>query len=291
MKERNVKNIMISILSIFGAAFVAVLVHAFMPSPGATINTDDFNSLLVRNFGFPIVASSYFIFLYLHILIVLIYFGLKSNMDAKKIGLRFGTAFALIYFMGMQEVIVESSPFSSWGFDFVAYEFFLGLGDAIPAFILCIVITTFIFSNKKNKISYKSQFNKYELLSIVVIAFAFFCERTIGYLVGYIDSDIKKFPLPVLIWTTIFGIVYGIAFILLQPIYNNNKNAFIFSLNISVITLGINWMIFNSFIGMIFAGTILQVLLRSGIDVAVIFIATILLNKLPSKFSLKPQNC
>jgi hypothetical protein len=275
MKKINLKNSIISILCILGASIVAILVHALMPSPGATINPGDFNSLPVKIFGFPVVASSYFIILYLHILIVLLYFGLQSSMDTRKIGLRFGTAFALIYLLGMQEVIVESSPFSGWGFEFVAYQFFMGLGDAIPVFILCIVITAFIFGKKKNKVSYKQQFDKYKLLGVIVIAFAFFCERTIGYIVGYIDSDIEKYPIPVLIWTALFGIVYGIAFILLRPIYYN-KSTFTSSLNISVFTLGINWIVFNSFIGMIFSGTILQMLLRSGIDVAVIFITTII---------------
>jgi hypothetical protein len=50
-------------------------------------------------------------------------------------------------------------------------------------------------------------------------------------------------------------------------------------------------MIFNSFIGMILAGTILQVLLKSGIDVAVIFFVTIFLGKyLPLQSRAKIQN-
>lgn len=275
MVKRKGKNIIISVLCILGATIFAILVHALMPSPGAKMNVDDFNSFLIRKFGFPAVASSYFIFLYLHISIVLGYFGSKSNMDTKKVGIRFGAAFALIYFIGMQEVFVEASPFSKWGFDFVMYQFFMGLGDAIPAFILCMVISVFVFGKKKINISFKTSFNKYKLLSILIIAFAFFCERTIGYIIGYIDSDIERFPIPVLVWTIIFGIAYGIAFILLHPVYYNKKSTFISSLNITVFTLGINWMIFNSFMGMILAGTILQTLLRSGIDVVVIFIATI----------------
>lgn len=258
---------------------IAILVHAFIPSPGAALNSDDFNSLLVKTFGFPVVASSYFILLYLHIVIILLYFGSKTNINTKKIGLRFGTAFALIYFMGMQEVVVEASPFTSWGFDFVMYQFFMGLGDAIPVFILCIVITVSILKKKENKITCKVQFCKYRLLHVVTIAFAFFLERTIGYIVGYIDSDIEHYPIPVLIWTALFGLVYGIAFILLYPIYFNKKNTFISSLNSSVFTLGINWIIFNSFIGMIYTDTILQAILRSGVDVIVIFIVIIFLNK------------
>ena len=286
MIKRNIKKMVISLICILGASIVAILVHALMPSPGGTINIDAFNSLLVQKFGFPVVASSYFIFLYLHILIVLLCFGLKSNMGNKKIGLRFGAAFALIYFMGMQEVVIESSPFSSWGFGFVSYQFFMGLGDAIPAFILCIVITALIFSKKKNEISLKPQPNKGKLLSIGVIALTFFGERTIGYIVGYVDSDIEKFPIPVLIWTAIFGIIYGIAFILLYPIYSEHKGSLMSSINILVFTLGINWMIFNSFIGMIFAGTLMKMLLRSGVDAAAIFIVMILFKKLTSKFHL-----
>lgn len=277
MKGRSFKRTIISILCVLVAAIVAILVHALMPSPGAAMNEEDFDSLLVRMFGFPIVASSYFIILYLHILLVLRYFGSRSNLKPMEIGLRFGTAFALIYFMGMQEVVVESSPFETWGLDFIQYQIFMGLGDAIPAFIICVIVALYTLNPDKTNSYHPVSVRRHKLITITAIAIVYFCERTIGYTVGYIASDIKSFPIPVLIWTAIFGIVFGIAYVLLYPIYHNHKHTS--SWNLTVLTLGINWMIFNSFIGMIYADTILPMLLRSGVDVAAIYVTAIFLEK------------
>ncbi len=278
MKERRFKNTIVSILCVLGAAVVAILVHALMPSPGAAMNEEDFDSLLVKMFGFPAVASSYFILLYLHILLVLRYFGTRSNMKPKEIGLRFGSAFALIYFMGMQEVVVESSPFKGWGFDFVQYQLFMGLGDAIPAFIICVIIAIYVLNSGKTNSHSPSSVQKNKLITVGSIAIVYFCERTLGYTIGYIGSDIESFPVPVLIWTAGFGIVFGIAYVLLYPVYYH-KNRHTSSWNLTVLTLGINWMIFNSFIGMIYADTILPMLLRSGVDVAAIYVTAIFLEK------------
>lgn len=256
---------------------IAILVHALMPSPGATMNTEDFDSLLVKTFGFPVVASSYFIILYLHICIVVRYFGARSSLEPKKIGLRFGAAFALIYFMGMQEVVVEGSPFSSWGADFVMYQLFMGLGDAVPALLLCAIIAVFILEKKQGENKQPLRRMKHNVLIIGAIAAAFFTSRMLGYMIGYIGSDMKRYPIPVMLWTIIFGLVLGISYILLRPIYDHETS--VSDWNITVMTLGINWIIFNSFIGMILAGTMIQMLIRSGVDVAAVYLVTLFLEK------------
>lgn len=84
------------------------IVHAVMPSPGASLDV-------------------YFIILYLHILCVVHCFGLRSMLCRKEVGLRFGLAFALLYMIGMQEVVVSASPFDTYGMDFIFYQLFMGL--------------------------------------------------------------------------------------------------------------------------------------------------------------------
>lgn len=274
----KVRNVLISILCVLGAAIFAIVVHVLMPSPGAAIKIEDFNSVLVKMFGFPIVASAYFVFLYLHILLVFCFIGKKSCMNHIEIGLRYGIAFALIYIVGMQEVAVEASPFLKWGGDFVLFQFFMGLGDAIPVFVLCILIANLILPTKKQKLINISIFNRHNVVSVVIISFTFFIQRIIGYTIGYIDSDIEKFTVPVIAWTAIFGITLGIAFILISPIYIYENTTYKY-IHILILTIGINWIIFNSFIGMIMAGTIGQMLLRSGVDILVLFLANIFHNK------------
>ena len=39
-------------------------------------------------------------------------------------------SFGLIYLLGMEEVVVEASPFAEWEFPFVKYQFVMGIGEA-----------------------------------------------------------------------------------------------------------------------------------------------------------------
>ena len=104
---------------------IAIAVHALLPSPGGEVDVSSFDSVLITKFGFPVVASFYFIFLYLHVLIVVSIFGRHLGMEKRKIGLRFGFAYGIIYLVAMQEVVLSGSPFEQYGIDFIRYQFFL----------------------------------------------------------------------------------------------------------------------------------------------------------------------
>ena len=78
------------------SAMVAILVHAFMPSPGAQTNPEMFDGILVQMLGFPIVASCYFLVLYLHILAIFSAFGEKSKVEKIRVGVYYGLAFGLM---------------------------------------------------------------------------------------------------------------------------------------------------------------------------------------------------
>lgn len=266
MKMGNVKRNIINIVVVLGASIIAILVHALMPSPGAAVNVSDFDSVLVKQFGFPIVASAYFVVLYVHILLIIKYFVPKSTLSNKEIGIRYGSAFGLMYLVGMQEVVVSASPFDTYGFGFVIYQFFIGLGDAIPVLILCLIVTSI---NKRGLVSEKEPIKhkiKADIIIVAVVAIVFFVQRTIGYLVGYIESEIQEYPVPVLVWTIIFGVVLGVMYLIIRPIYNDKNNTKKI-IQIVVLSIGVNWIWFNCFIGLILDGMFLKMLSRSLIDV------------------------
>ncbi|WP_346936104.1 hypothetical protein [Clostridium sp.] len=113
---------------------------AMLPS---TLNIEDFNSIFVKILGFEMGASLYFIMIYTQGTIVTQIFGKNSKLSNIEIGVRFGGCFSLIFLLGMQEVIVSASQFSNWGLDFVIYQFFMGIGEAIVALLMCIIIAKF----------------------------------------------------------------------------------------------------------------------------------------------------
>lgn len=266
--------IMNTVFILFSAIF-AILVHALLP---ASVDVSQFDSNFVKWFGFPAVAIFYFILLFTQCALAVRYIGVRTNVSKSITGIRFGIAFAMIYLFGMQEVVIKGSSFSTWGLGFVKYQLIMGIGDGIPAILLCLAIASFTLSDsEKSKPIHKLQITKV-LKAIAIIAIAIFVERTIGYVSGFISSDSRVYPVPCYIWTGLFGILMGYIFVILYPLLAFSNKQFSIPLRF-IATIGVNWMIFNSFIGLIMKGVMLQMILRSGLDVAVLFLASTVIDK------------
>ncbi|QOY35334.1 hypothetical protein AWH56_021995 [Anaerobacillus isosaccharinicus] len=281
MKEKDIsvkRVLIINTLAIIVATAIAIILHAIVPGTG-DLNIADFDSIFVKLFGFPVVAVSYFVLLFLHCVLVMRYFGKRSIMTKLQIGFRFGIVFAALYMVGMQEVVVEASPFNEWGLAFVNFQFFMGISDALPALLLCLV-TAYLTLSNKNTSSTWQVLNLIEKMKVVaLISITILIARAIGYETGLINSNIDTFPIPAYLWTIVFGVVLGCCYTVLYPIFDSGKNKSLLSYKLVVVTIGLNWIIFNSFIGLIFSGVMYQMLLRSGIDIAVFFIASIIIQR------------
>lgn len=281
MKEKDIsvkRVLIINTLAIIVATAIAIILHAIVPGAG-DLNVADFDSIFVKLFGFPVVAVSYFVLLFLHCVIVMRYFGKRTGLTNIQIGIRFGLVFAALYMVGMQEVVVEASPFNEWGLAFVTFQFFMGISDALPALFLCVVTAYFTLSNKKTS-SAGHVLNLIEKMKVVaLITITILLARAVGYETGLINSNVDTFPIPAYLWTIVFGIVLGYCFIVLYPIFASGQNKSLLSYKLVVVTIGLNWIIFNSFIGLIFSGVMYQMLLRSGIDIVVFFITSIIIQK------------
>jgi hypothetical protein len=260
-------------LAILAASILAILSKALLPS---NVNIDDFNSAFVKMIGFPAVASLYFITIYTQSAVATQLFGRKAKLSATQIGIRFGTCFGLIFLMGMQEVVVKASPFSEWGFNYVKYEFFMGIGEAAAVLLLCIATAKFTITNNKQVAYGRENRIVHRLLMAGFITLTFTIERVIAYRTGLISSDIAAFPVPCYGWTILFGITLGCCYIILLPIFVNDKNAVGQSFKLTVATLGLSWIILNSFIGWIIKGAMIPALIRSGLDTAVFFITVLI---------------
>jgi hypothetical protein len=265
-----------TVFVIFSAVF-AIIVHALLPT---SVDVAQFDSIFVKWFGFPAVAVFYFILLFIQCAMVVSYIGLKADAPKAQIGIRFGIAFAMIYLLGMQEIVVEGSPFSNWGLGFVKYQLIMGIGDGIPAILLCLAIAYFTLSDSEEiKPINKLQMTKC-IKTIAIIAIAIFMERTIGYESGLISSDSATYSVPCYMWTGFFGILMGYIYVILYPLLVFEKKQCGIGIPLRFIaTIGVNWMIFNSFIGLIMKGTMPQMLLRSGLDVVVLFLASVVVGK------------
>ncbi len=267
----------LKVIAVVGAAFLAIAVHALMPSE---VSVEAFDSSFVALVGFEVAAVFYFLLLFTHITIVTQVFGRGSRMPWLAKGLRFGLAFAPLYFLGMQEVVVEASPFSQWGLPFVWFQFLLGLGDAIPTVLLCLVVTYWTaVTPRQDQPDVKVTERPNAFRTVFLIALSFVLIRTLGYETGIITSNVTTYPIPVYIWTVVFGTALGCSYVLLYPFFADEPNTLLLTVKLVLFSIGLNWMIYNSFIGMIFSDTMPQMLLRSGLDVLALAITSMLIHR------------
>lgn len=276
------KNIIItSILTILCSAAFTIAAHAIMPAP---VDEGRFDSVLVTILGFPGVAVSYFLILYTQCTLAVRYIGNRTKVSNLQTGIRFGLSFALIYLFGMQEVMVEASPFTTYGFEFIKYQFFVGVGDAVPVFILCMVIALFTINNDAKEATLKNIRITERLSAISIIAAGFLIERTAGYEMGIIQSNCEAYTVPCYIWTALFGMILGYVYTLLYPVLLSERKRIHVPVRF-ILIIGLNWILFNSFMGLIMKGAMPQALLRSGLDVIILFIASCIIGR----FMIKPE--
>ncbi len=264
-------------ISVIMAAFMAIAVHAVMPSE---VPIEAFDSFLVTLVGFPVVAVFYFLLVFTHCTLITQAFGRRSSMPPLAKGLRFGLAFGLLYFFGMQEVVVEASSFAEWGLPFVMYNALLGLGDAVPTVLLCLVVTFLTPPTPREKEpGIPSLKGVGQFRAIALIAVSFFLIRTLGYETGIVVSNVDIYRIPSYVWTGVFGVVLGCSYALLYPFLAVESNKLMTTIRLAGLSIGLNWIIYNSFIGMIFSGAMGDMLLRSGLDVFALAMASIVINR------------
>ncbi|TVP83008.1 MAG: hypothetical protein EA344_10390 [Alkalicoccus sp.] len=278
-KEISVKRVVwINTAAIIAAVFLAIILHAVVPGSG-DLNEAEFDSAFVHLLGFAPVAVSYFVILFLHCVIVMRCFGNRASLPGMQIGFRFGIVFAALYMVGMQEVVVEASPFNEWGAGFVNFQLYMGISDALPALLLCLGVAYFTLSSKNTPGTRQVLTPAEKIKAVSLVTVTFFTARAIGYETGILASNVNTFPVPAYLWTAVFGLVLGVCYTVLYPVFAGGRNKSLLSFKLAVLTIGMNWMLFNSFIGLIFSETMSGMLLRSGLDTAVFFGTAIIIQR------------
>jgi hypothetical protein len=74
-------------------------------------------------------------------------------------------------------------------------------------------------------------------------------------------------------WGYLLGLGFSIGYVLLTRANAAGKAVMVYG-------VGLNWLIFNSFIGLVFAGAMIDALLRSAIDVATVALSMGLLTRM-----------
>ena len=261
-KNQKIKVIVIIVCCVAVDIFMHIVTDPFSTMPG----DPDF-SFAAGILGEEVTASLWALLAFSCVSFV--YLGSRNEIPGKGVGkgVRYGMAIAILWIMAMLEgVSLFGNPLIN--------EFVVGSSDAIPVFILGILLS--MLKTKKNNGDDPGCFSlKEKIKAVSIFAGTFLAGRYMAYFTGIIRSGNQSRPLETFIWTLMMGIVIGIVFVLLEN--KKIKGRFMRrSVKYGYFVFGLNWAAFLLFMPFLFSGYITDVLIRIVLDTNIVMIASYL---------------
>lgn len=263
MKTCQKMKVMIMILA---CVFLDVILHVVTDSFSTMPENPNF-SFAASTLGTEITASLWAVFAFSGVAFV--YWQIRNEIPGEgvKKGLRYGATIALLWLFAMLEgVSLFGNP--------VINEFVVGLSDAIPVFILSVLLS--MLHTEKTEPDHSAAFIFRQNVKVVLVfAGVFLTGRYIAYYSGVIQSGYQIRPLETFIWTFLMGTLIGAAFVLIGS--NRDERSLKHrAVQFGFLIFGLNWTVFLMFMPLLFSGYIADVLLRIIIDVTLAIIASYL---------------
>lgn len=261
-KGQKIKIIMIVMVGVI----LDIVMH-IVTSPFSTVHEDAKFSKMAITFGTEITASLWAICAFSGVAFVFLHIRDQIPGEGVNKGLRFGTAIGLLWLFAMLEgVSLFSNPWIR--------EFIVGLSDAIPVFVMSILLSLLRTDNIEKGL-YATSTIKQKINIMFVFLGTFLVGRYIAYLSGVIQSGYQSRPLLTFIWTLFMGVIIGLAFVML------NKTGTEFplrqrTLKFGLLIFGLNWALFLLFMPLLFTGYFSDAMFRIIIDVTLVLIASFL---------------
>ena len=180
-----------------------------------------------------------------------------------KNGVRYGSAIALIWLFAMLEgVSLFGNP--------IINEFVVGLSDAIPVFLMAILLSL-LNAEKGEKAAVKPFTLQQKMTTVSIFAGIFLIGRYTAYVTGVVQSGYLTSPVYTFFWTLLMGACIGVVCILLGNIGNTlpleHRAA-----KFGFLIFGVNWATFLLFMPLLFSGYVIDVVSRIIIDTLLVTI-------------------
>ena len=255
------------ILKLVMIGFIATLLRAMlqmvMPVGQQTVLDP---SMFINNGSMPIVFMVYGTFAYT--MTAALFLILHKNLSGNRIikGLKFSILFSLLWSIYLMEPLAHGAPI-----DKLIYP----IADSAVLIIMGLLLGRFMAISSPNK---KYKFTNHSLRNIGVITVLFFIGRMMEYKIFNIYSTFNNSPLSSIIWVIGTGIVIGLVFDYINPLISSKSityKAFIFGVAI----FGVDLFAFNFFIPIIFSFDILDLCIRTVVDITFVFIGSYIANR------------
>lgn len=257
---KNIQKIKYICIVIF-SVFLDIFLHIMTENIGGESKLNEY-SLIAKAIGSSTAAALWAISAFSIVACVFIWYKNKFYPN-KTIGLFYGGIIGVFWLLGNIESV------SVFGTTLI-HETVSGLCDAVPIMLLIILLELSMNKNVDNQNNKKIN-NKY-IPSVFIFALVYIIGRYVLYFTKIINSGFYIRPFDTLIWTILMGSSTGIAYILFgHEIKVTSKLAS--AVKFAVIIFGSSWVVFQAFIPLLFAGTFVDIFVRSTADIIFVIIS------------------
>lgn len=249
--NKAVKNILKILLIGFATTIIRIIGQLSIPAGEQTVLAP---SIFAQNGTMPLVFTVYGIFAYS--LIAALFLVIRSRMGGNRIlqGLKYGLACCAVWIVYLLEPLPHVAAL-----DRITYP----IADSVALTIMGLMLGWLL---GKSKCSAGWQKTAFPILPVLTVTACFFAGRMIQYLIFDIYSSFDEKTLETVLWCLLTGIAISCVMVWLN-LHISNGNRIKRAMILGCLLFGVDLILFNFFMPLVFSADIPDLILRTLVDI------------------------
>lgn len=249
--NKAVKNILKILLIGFATTIIRIIGQLSIPAGEQTVLAP---SIFAQNGTMPLVFTVYGIFAYS--LIAALFLVIRSRMGGNRIlqGLKYGLACCAVWIVYLLEPLPHVAAL-----DRITYP----IADSVALIIMGLMLGWLL---GKSKCSAGWQKTAFPIPPVLTVTACFFAGRMIQYLIFDIYSSFDEKTLETVLWCLLTGIAISCVMAWLN-LHISNGNRIRRAMILGCLLFGVDLILFNFFMPLVFSADIPDLILRTLVDI------------------------
>lgn len=249
--NRVVKNILKIFLVGLATTIVRIIGQLSIPAGEQTVLAP---SVFAQNGTMPLAFTVYGIFAYS--LIASLFLLIRNRMSGNRVlqGLKYGLSCCIVWIVYLLEPLPHVA-----GIDRITYP----VADSLALIVMGLMLG-WLFGNPAQRADKEK--TPFPILPVLAVTGGFFAGRMIQYLVFGVYSSFDEKPLETVLWCLLTGIAISCVMAWLN-LYIHSENRMLQALILGVLLFGVDLILFNFFMPLVFDADIPDLILRTFMDI------------------------
>ena len=249
--NRVVKNILKIFLVGLATTIVRIIGQLSIPAGEQTVLAP---SVFAQNGTMPLAFTVYGIFAYS--MIASLFLIIRNRMSGNRVlqGLKYGLSCCIVWIVYLLEPLPHVA-----GIDRITYP----VADSLALIVMGLLLG-WLFGNPAQRVDKEKP--PFPILPVLAVTGGFFAGRMIQYLVFGVYSSFDEKPLETVLWCLLTGIAISCVVAWLN-LYIHSENRMLQALILGVLLFGVDLILFNFFMPLVFDADIPDLILRTFIDI------------------------